>query len=53
MKVLGWSFAVLRKQQRAGNLINALLDYYYGDTEDEEEKIYCEKNRYQESEGKI
>jgi len=36
------------KANRAGKLVNALLDYHYADTEDEDEQRYVEDNRYEE-----
>lgn len=33
---------------RAGRLINALLDYHYTDEEDDEEREYVHENRYEE-----
>lgn len=36
------------RKKRIGKLINALLDYYYVDTENENEQEYVEDNRYKE-----
>jgi len=39
--------ALQAKQDRAGKLINALLDYHYFHTENEEEIEYVNENRYE------
>lgn len=44
----GASNSLKTKQDRAGKLINALLDYYYADTENEDEQEYVKNNRYEE-----
>src|SRR3989344_1998007 len=35
------------KSNKAGRVINALLDYHYGETENEEEKGYIHQHRYE------
>lgn len=44
----GFFFALRKRKNRAGKLINALLDYHYADTEDEDEQEYVKDNRYEE-----
>ncbi|KKS37971.1 MAG: hypothetical protein A3G49_01290 [Candidatus Sungbacteria bacterium RIFCSPLOWO2_12_FULL_41_11] len=36
------------RANRTGKLINALLDYHYADTEDEDEQGYVKDNHYEE-----
>ncbi len=36
------------KSDRAGRLVNALLDYQYSDAKDEDEQEYINEHRYEE-----